>query len=214
MKDLFYNNNIYDNKKLNTLQAGQALQADSLYSTLFTKIFSEDAASLFEGAQRYDKSNGAIWITDSLRMQPWHTWNPELIIQGEGNVLDIKDATEARYASIPTGTQNPDVSGHISRDAYLELPPIAKGANPKAYLGLRGVRSTTYSIYIVTVPGNIVNKYYDSKPYTFRASLGYVDQNGKNKDKDRQWAIQSQYYSDPTRIDTIYIGDFTFPMAY
>ena len=214
MKDLFYNNNLYDNKKLNNLQTGQTLQADSLYSTLNTKIYSEDAANLFEGAQRYDKSNGAMWITDSLRMHPWHTWNPELIIQAEGNVTYALDVSEYKYVYVPVGTQNPEVSGRISRDSYLDLPPLAKGASPKAYFALPDVRSTTYSIYIVTVPGNVVNTYYEAKPYCFRVSLGYVDENGKNKDKDRKWCLESQYVSDPTRVDTIYLGDFTFPMAY
>lgn len=214
MYDLFYNNNLYDNKKLNSLQTGEQLRADSLYSTSGTKIYSEDAANLFEGAERHDKSNGAIWITDSLRMQPWNTWNPELIIQAEGHVMDAVNVSEAKRVYISSGTQNPDVSGKVSRDAYLDLPPIAKGASPSVVFSLSGVRSSTYSIYIVTVPGNILSNYYESKPYCFRVSLGYVDENGKNKDKDRKWCIESQFVSDPTRVDTIYLGDFTFPMSY
>lgn len=214
MYDLFYNNNLYDNKKLNSLQTGEPLRADSLYSTSGTKIYSEDAANLFEGAERHNKSNGAIWITDSLRMQPWNTWNPELIIQAEGRVMDAVNVSEAKRVYISSGTQNPDVSGKVSRDAYLDLPPIAKGASPSVVFSLPGVRSSTYSIYIVTVPANILSNYYESKPYCFRVSLGYVDENGKNKDKDRKWCIESQFVSDPTRVDTIYLGDFTFPMSY
>ena len=214
LNDLFYNNNLYDNKKLNTLQTGQQLKVDSLYSTNSTKIYSEDAANLLEGAVRCDKSNGAMWITDSLRMQPWHTWNPELVIQAEGNVMDAGNVSEAKRVFIQSGTQNPDVIGHVSRDAYLDLPPVAKGASPYATFSLPGVRSTTYNIYIVTVPGNILSNYYESLPYSFRVSMGYVDETGKNKDRDRKWCIESQYVSDPTRVDTIYLGEFTFPMAY
>ena len=212
--DLFYNNNLYDNKKLKTLQTGQTLRVDSLYSTLGTKIYSEDAANLLEGAVRYDKSNGAMWITDSLRMQPWHTWNPELVIQAEGNVMDAGNVSEAKRVYIQSGTQNPDVIGHVSRDTYLDLPPVAKGASPYATFSLPGVRSTTYNIYIVTVPGNILSNYYESLPYSFRVSMGYVNEAGKNKDRDRAWCIESQFVSDPTRVDTIYLGEFTFPMAY
>ena len=214
MKDLFYNNNLYDNKKLNTLQTGQVLQADSLYTTLRTKIYSEDAASLFVGAERYDKSNGAMWITDSLRMQPWHTWNPELVIQAEGYVVNATNVSDIKRVSIPTGTQNPDVSGHISRDTYLELPPIAKGAKTDVTFSLPNVRSATYSIYIVTVPGNILNSYYEAKPYSFRVSLDYIDETGKYKDKYTKWRLEGQYVSDTASIDTIYLGDFTFPTAY
>jgi uncharacterized surface protein with fasciclin (FAS1) repeats len=214
VNDLFYNNNLYDNKKLKTLQTGQTLRADSLYSTLGTKIYSEDAASLFEGAVRDDKSNGAMWITDSLRMQPWNTWNPELVIQAEGNVMDAVNVSEAKRVYVASGTQNPDISGRISRDSYLDMPPIAKGAIPSAVFSLPGVRSTTYSIYIVTVPANILSNYYESKPYNFRVSLGYAEKTGKNKDKDKKWCLQNEYTSDPTRVDTIYLGDFTFPIAY
>lgn len=214
MYDLFYNNNLYDNKKLNALQTGQQLGADSLYSTLFTKIYAEDAASLFEGAVRHDMSNGAMWVTDSLRMRPWHTWNPELVIQAENNIIDAVNVSESRRVYVASGTQNPDVGGHVSRDTYLDLPPIAKGVSPSAVFSLPGVRSATYSLYIVTVPGNILSSYYESKPYSFRVSLGYVDANGKNKDKDRKWCIESQFVSDPSRVDTIYLGDFTFPMCY
>lgn len=214
MNDLFYNNNLYDNKKLNALQTGQQLKADSLYSTRSTKIYSDDAASLFEGAVRYDRSNGALWITDSLRMRSWHTWNPELVIQAEGNVIDAVNVSNANRVYVGAGTQNPEVTGHISHDTYLDLPPVAVGARPSAVFSLPGVRSATYSIYIVTVPGNILSSYYESKPTCFRASLGYADKNGKNKDNDKKWLVESQFVSDPARIDTIYLGDFEFPMAY
>ena len=214
MYDLFYNNNLYDNKKLKTLQTGQELKADSLLTTLGTKVYSEDAASLFEDAVRYEKSNGAFWITDSLRMQPWTTWNPELVIQAESNVISAVNVSEAKRVYVTPGTQNSEVAGHISRDTYLDLPPVAKGALPSAVFSLPNVRSTTYSIYIVTVPANILSNYFESKPYTFRVSLGYSNEAGKNKDKEKKWCVSNDFTSDPTRIDTLYLGDFTFPMAY
>ena len=216
--DLFYNNNLYDNKKLNTLQTGQTLRVDSLYSTGFTKIYTEDAAKMFEGAVRYDKSNGAMWVTDSLRIHPWHSWNPEIIIQAENHnnvpyVENVYDDLESQFYVTP-GTQNPNVEGHVSANGYIELTQSSSSVNPSAVFYLPGVRSTTYSIYLVTVPANIVSDNYESKPYRFSVTMGHVDETGKNKDKVKNWVAESNFVSDSARVDTIYLGDFTFPVAY
>lgn len=214
---LFYNNNIYDNKKLNTLQTGQTLRCDSLYGTTLSKMYGDDAASLFQGAQRVDKSNGAIWVTDSLRMQPWTAWNPEIILQAENSTMqasfvNVADVPQRIY--VAPGTQNPEVTGYLSNNSYIEVQPISASTNPGAVFYLPNVRSTTYSIYVVTVPANITSNNFATKPNRFQVSLGYADAQGKNQDNDRKWALESTYVSDSVQIDTIYLGDFTFPMAY
>ena len=53
-----------------------------------------------------------------------------------------------------------------------------------------------------------------TKPYRFNVSLGYADEKGVNQDNDRKWAIESAFVADSAQIDTVYLGDFTFPMAY
>ena len=218
MNDLFYNNNLYDNRKLDALQSGQMLNADSLYSTTQTKIYSDDARRLFENAQRVDMSNGAIWVTDSLRMRPWTTWHPEIIVEGENNftlsgTVNVVESGAERNYVVP-GTQNPNVKGHISGNYFIELPPISQSTNPGVVFYLPNVRSATYSIYVVTVPANIVSTSREVKPYVFDVSLGYANAAGKNQDGDRQWTVASTFQSDTTRVDTIYLGDFTFPVAY
>lgn len=214
---LFYNNNLYDNKKLNTLKTGETLSCDSLYGTTRAKLFSEDAARLFENTQRVDKSNGAIWVTDSLRMFPWTVWNPELIIQAENSniqssYVNVADMPERVY--VAPGTQNPDVTGHISNNSYIEIQPISSSTNPGIVFYLPGVRSTTYSMYIVVVPAIITSANRENKPNRISVSLGYADASGKNEDNDRKWTLESTFSNDTTKIDTIYLGDFTFPMAY
>jgi uncharacterized surface protein with fasciclin (FAS1) repeats len=214
---LFYNNNLYDNKKLNSLKTGEALRCDSLYGTTRAKIFSEDAARLFEGATRVEKSNGVAFITDSLRLFPWTVWNPEIIIEGENTTLQassVNVASGPQRVNIPSGTQNPEVTGSLSKNSYVEIQPISSSTNPGIVFYLPSVRSTTYSIYLVTVPSNISAPNSDAKPYRFNVSMGYAQENGKNKDADRSWTTESYFYSDSLQIDTIYIGDFTFPVAY
>ena len=218
MNDLFYNNNLYDNKKLNLLQTGQTLNADSLYTTTRTKVYTEDAAMLFEGAQREERSNGTVWLTDSLRMRSWTTWNPEIIMQAENSTLlssvsNVAD-NEANRVYVTPGTQNHAVSGHVSNNSFIELQPVSQSTNPGVVFYLPSVRSTTYSIYIVTVPANIVSTNRDAKPYRFTAAMGYADDKGKMQDRVNNWLADRYFVSDSSRVDTIYLGDFTFPVAY
>ena len=214
---LFYNNNIFDNKKLNALQTGQKLVCDSLYGTTQLKLFSEDAANLFEGAQRIDKSNGAIWVTDTLRMHPWSAWNPEIRIEAEetrllSSTVNVADAPEIIY--VTPGTQNPEVEGMIHNNRYIEVQPISASTNPGVVFYLPNVRSATYAIYAVMIPANIVAANRELKPNRFTASLGYADQTGTNIDNDKSWNDQPVFMNDSSRIDTVYLGDFTFPTAY
>lgn len=217
LADLFYNNNLYDNKKLNNLQTGETLQADSLYSTSFSKVYTEDAQLLFANATRVEKSNGAFWVTDSLQMRSWTTWNPEIVVEGENSMMlassvNVADVPQRVY--VAPGTQNPDVPGELSQNSYVEVQPVSQSTNPGVVYYLPNVRSTTYSIYLVTVPANIVSANRESKPYRFRATMGYCDEQGKNQDNDSKWTVESTFTSDSTKIDTIYLGDFTFPMAF
>ena len=216
LSDLFYNNNIYDNRKLNTLQTGERLQVDSLYSTMRTKVYAEDAARLFEGAIRQVNSNGAAWVTDSLRMRSWTTWNPEIIVEGENSrmLASTLSTSDTPHTFVAPETQNPEISGKLSNNSYMEVLPISQSTNPGVVFYLPDVRSTTYSIYIVMVPANIVNPNNEVKPNRFTVTLGSVDSNGKNQDRIKDWTVESTFQSDTTKIDTIYLGDYTFPMAY
>ena len=214
---LFYNNNLYDNRKLKNLQTGQRLNCDSLYGTLYTKIYSEDAAALFENAQRVDKSNGAIWITDTMQIHPWTTWNPEIRVEGEFNqtlASTVNTAGDPQRIYVAPGTKNPEIAGHVSNDYYIEAQPISSSTNPGVVFYLPDVRSTTYCVYVVLVPANITSSIIEAKPNKFNVSMGYVDIRGKNQDRERSWCLENAYVSDSSRVDTIYLGDITFPVAY
>ena len=218
LSDLFYNNNLYDNKKLGSLKTGETLRCDSLYSTLHSKVYSEDAARLLEHAQRIDKSNGCVWITDSLRMRSWTTWNPEIRIEAENtstlaSAVNVANTPERTY--VVPGTQNPEVKGRISGNTFITVQPISASTNPGVVFYLPEVRSTTYSIYMVMVPGIINNTNLERKlPNRFKVTMGYADENGTNDDKNSKWVAESTFESDSCEVDTVYLGDFTFPMAY
>ena len=216
---LFFNNNMYDNRQLDAPDAATNFHCDSLYSTLQVKFYSEDASRLLENTRRIEKSNGCVWLTDdSLRMRTWTLWNPEIRLQAENSSMVASSVNvynnEPQRIYVAPGTQNPEVKGRISQDSYLDVVPAAQSTNPGVVFYLPEVRSTTYSIYMVTVPANITNPKNATKPYRFSVTMGYADALGRNQDNDRSWLAVSTFVSDSAQIDTIYLGDFTFPMAY
>ena len=218
LRDLFYSNNVYDNSRLGALAEGQRLQCDSLVSTTNSKVYAEDAALLFEGARRVDKSNGAVWVTDSLRMRPWTSWNPELRQEAEGSMVanHFNTAGEPVSVRVSESAQNPAIAGIISNGRYLQVQPSASNTNPEVDFYLSGVRSATYNVYAVFVPANITNPNAVALPNRMVVDIGYADAKGKSQEKRmRNTAANSNFFeNDPTRIDTLFLGEFTFPVAF
>lgn len=218
VQDLFYNNNLYDNKKLKSLQTGELPQCDSLISThrksgeYDVKIYKEDAQELFKGATRIDRSNGAVWLTDHLGIRPWTSWNPEIRIEAEtGNAVLKSQYCTFETPTIALGTQNPAVKGHVSNNSYLVASPQYAGAHPDIYFNLPDIRSTEYCIYVVTVPANITSVLApDTLPYHLQVEVNYAQESGSRKNE----SLGNAFYSNPAAIDTIYLGNVTFPVAY
>lgn len=211
---LFYNNNLFDNGKLKSLKDGENPKVDSLMSTARWKMYSDDAADLFANAHRVDKSNGAIWVVDTLQMRTWTGWNPELRIEAEYSTYwsgykDVANSPEA----VTVNTKNPNVAGRVSNGRYVEVAPISSVSNPEIDFFLPNVRSAEYSVYVVMVPANIHTADYAGKVQknliTF--TLGYADENGKIKETAYS---NLETHTDSSAVDTLYVGDITFPVSY
>lgn len=215
LRGLFYNNNEYDNVKLNNHQTGQKLGADSLITASYNLMYSEDAEALFTGTTRVDKSNGDIYITDdSLRMHPWTIWNPLINIETEYSSYlgSVSGGSASPVNNVIAGRQNPAVAGRLSNYGYLEAYAASNQQNPELNFYLRNVRSTTYVIYGVIVPSNITNVYETNpKGNSFRVSVGYNNEKGAMPTNP---ARLGDFESDPTKIDTIRFGEVTFPICY
>lgn len=93
------------------------------------------------------------------------------------------------------------------------VEPSSASQNPEINIYLPGIRSTTYRIYAVFLPENITNtSITEPRGNRFRARLSYCDANGR---VPNEVALVSGYAtSDPTKIDTVSLGEFTFPIAY
>ena len=230
LSDLVYNNNVYDNRKLPDLKEGETPTNDSIVSTLKNILYADDVKSLFAGASRVDKSNGAIWVTNSLNLPDWMSWNPEITVEAEAAYFKTAYTGKTLIHSV-TSDQNPYIKGHLSNDAYIEITPNTPGDNPEIYFFLPNVRSTEYNVYLVMVPANITNastKYY---PNSISAGLRYVKEDGtlssesSQRNPDPESGIEtsttfvtslrdSTVASQGACIDTLYLGSITFPVAY
>ena len=215
-KDLFFNNNLYHNRVLNDLQTGAQLSVDSLVNTDRSIFYGNDASDMFADARRIDKSNGSMWLTDSLRLRPWLTYNPIIKIQGEYGAAKSYNAGATTIVPISKAEQNPDIQGNVSNGYYLTVTPSAPASNPEAIFYLPEVRSTTYAVYVCFVPENInASTYTDNvRPNIVQVTMGYNDLKGKPQEQVLKVGTKSLFQSDITKVDTVYVGDFTFPLCY
>jgi len=221
MSDLFFNNNLHDNQRLEALKEGEVPANDSLVSTMSNILYGDDIKGLFTDAKRVDKSNGAIWVTDTLNLPAWSSWNPEITIEAESYAYKYVFAGTTRIQRISTG-QNTDIKGHISNNAYLEVNPNSPGDKPEVYFFLPNVRSTEYNVYVVMLPSNIVNKSAEYKRNSISAGLRYAKEDGTLvSESNQQNTSPSEVESGTTFvtkeeacIDTLCLGSVTFPVAY
>ena len=231
ISDLTYNNNVYDNRRLPELKEGDTPQNDSIVSTLDNIIYADDVKSLFAGAKRVDKSNGAIWVTDALNLPAWSSWNPEITVEAEAFYFKTANTGSVTTKTVTTD-QNPYIKGHISNNKYVVITPYTDGSHPEIYFFLPGVRSTEYNVYVVMLPSNITSV---TTPYKFNsisASLLFMKEDGtlpNTETSQRNANPLSGYETSSTfvtslrdetlpsqgaRIDTLFLGSVTFPVAY
>jgi uncharacterized surface protein with fasciclin (FAS1) repeats len=212
--DLNFNNNTGENRALPNLTTGGTLGVDSLMSTTRGIFYTSDANALFEGATRVDKSNGAMWVTDSIRVPSWIFFSPIIKIQAEDNVAFAFNASSySSGTSVTTIQKNPEVQGTLSNNRYQVIAPSSPAANPQAVFYLPNVRSDTYAIYIAVVPENINKNTYitsDLRPNRFTISIGYNTADGAPVEQ----RFTQNLTNDVSKIDTLYAGDFTFPVSY
>ena len=221
MASLFYNNNLFDNKKLKTLKEGTVLNCDSLMTTYGFKMYADDAVNVFDKAKRVETSNGAVWITDSLRIPSWTICNPEIRLEAEHQSIQAYYSYLNGAPNVKEVTkQNAEVLGHVSNNYYIELEPQSTNVNPEIYFYMPNVRSTTYKIYVVLVPANINSKYYSGelKPNLIDFTIGYNDEKGSYKQKVLDTltvhvdSLHNEHYT--AKVDTVFAGEFTFPLSY
>ncbi|MDY3670971.1 MAG: hypothetical protein SO050_07510, partial [Prevotella sp.] len=211
VSDLVYNNNNYYN---NWLVNDAVEPYDTLLSTTYGVITNPQEV-MSRVIDREIMSNGTFCIVDSLAFRPWESWCYSLhqspmnsrTWTGSNSYLYIE---QADFDSVKYVPEYPGITSL----GYLWVAPLSNYGKPQLDVKLRNVLSTTYNIYIVLAPsqdyGEDDNGNKFQKPNMLDFSLSYCDAKGKLATKK----LNQKVVNDPTRVDTLAVGTFTFPVAY
>lgn len=238
---LAYSNNNAYNKWL--VGAPTAIGSDTLATTLRDKM-SNPAELLAHTVETVKMSNGYGRIIDSLAIRPWETYSPEFDFSAtsDRNIGQyLNGYTETVEVRLPD-TGMVDLSEQTSAIyRYLHVVPSSTRSKPELVFYLRNVLSTTYDIYCIFVPEAVDTEKEDPDTLPNRVifTLNYCDSTGALKDevfldtdeariqafKDKyklsDGAVGSTNYNtnrafsnDVSKVDTLYVGEFTFPICY
>ena len=214
VRDLVFNNNIYDNGKLKNLQPGENLVVDSLVATSGMKLFGDDPAQLFKDAQRIERSNGSVWVTNKIGYQPWAYKMPVKIDAEYSNFRANTFGGTATMVTVNAVNKNPEVEGTLSDNAYCEVAGELT-ALPEVDYYLPQIYKGKYVLYLGIVPDNInVNTYNPKKlPNKIQVAYGYYDISKTNPGKYTEKNVTGTFNNDPSKIDTLRIGEIDFPTS-
>ena len=209
--DLVFNNNNYYNNWLidNTVEP-----YDTLLST--TKRYHTNPKEIMSRViDRETMSNGTFCLVDSLAFRPWESWCFPLgqspldsrTWTGSNTIVYIDNTLFDAIKYVPKNPAQKQLG-------YLWVTPLSNYGKPQLDVKLRDVLSTTYNIYIVLAPGQDVGEDADGnkflKPNMLDFTLSYCDAKGKLATQK----LNQKVVNDPTRVDTLAVGTFTFPVAY
>ena len=183
-------------------------------------------------------SNGEARVVDSLAFYPWETYCPEMEYSMLYNVKKIFPNT----AKITRNTLTTSGGGPLTwlfgpettmmKYDYARITPGGDRAKPDFYVSLPNVHSATYNFYVVFIPTAKVPA-LDSRPNWLNFQLQYCDATGAlrtyNFSKEMADSLKSggtlpkvptsvgantAFINDPEKTDTMFIGQFTFPVCY
>ena len=226
--NLFFSN--YDTYNKGILNKEVAL--DTLRTTTKTKL-SNPQEMLIDHLVGEPKlmSNGYVYMVDSIAYRPEEVYDPEL------EVFPL-NATVKAFDHDENVIQVTDSSMTILGPEYLNfkyrlIQPQGGEAQkklPTVFIKLPGVRATKYKFYCVFLPlkvGGSVNQnpsplnyklHYckaDGSRATWAFSAKY-NKTGKTTDRNpsKLDLNNTSFKNDPEKTDTIYLGEFTFPICY
>ncbi len=206
-RNIIFNNNDYYNR---WVEDETAFDTDTI-STVGGYLSNPDEV-LARTTIKERMSNGYARIVDSLAFRSWDTYSPELNFSASSSVGAVWNGTETRenvtVYSVDSLTNESEVDTTLT---YIHVTPSSNYSRPELDLYLPNVRSTTYHIYLEMIPA------YDSetdlaaaKPNQLDFTLSYCNANGTVT----SLKLNQQVENDASKIDTIYVGEITFPICY
>ena len=168
-------------------------------------------------------SNGWIRNVDSIAFYSWETYAPEININPQSQAgLVTAAAASSGGVSVYFGdlvNKWGDFTETNGQFRFYNIEPSGDRTKPELHTFLPNVLSTKYKFYVVFVPGAIIGE--DNRPNQVNFTLNYSDANGKLQKynfcsdlKNDNPKTQKPFVNDTSKVDTMYIGEFTFPVSY
>ncbi len=195
---VFNNNDIY-----NRWMEGGEGASDTLHSTGRNKLSSPQAI-LAHQTGALGMSNGRVRIIDSLAMKDWETFAPEIVANARGYRARVLKGNLHNHAIATDSIDAPK--------SYVWVEPSTASALPELDIELPDVLSTTYNIYCIVVPSTFdtPDSITPCKPNRLNFELSYTTASGSVGKK----SLLQAYVTDKSKVDTVMIGTFTFPVCY
>ncbi len=234
---VFSNTNMY-----NQWLVGKNTPSDTLRSTTRTKFSNpKDLVETYMVGQPVEMSNGYARIVDSLAFYPWESFNPEISVSPRNYLANLfpANAQAHRTQSIPDSLLaqifgDKEVKRrNYSNYRYLWIDPGGDRVKPDFCINLPSVLSTTYNIYVVFLPSAMRMLGNDPRPNKLNFELSYCTESGTlaSYKFSKAYAdslltggalpklptalnMNTAFENDPTKLDSVFIGQFTFPVAY
>ena len=213
------------NRKYNSkLVSGAAFaKGDTLFSTSGNKLTGLDkldGVTIF----RQQLSNGHARVISEFPFLASETYAPVIknripgrVVSTSGYGYDLMTLERWQMDESFCKLDDEDVNLKYVRASLPEGSNFA----PELDFYLPDVLSTTYDIYAVVVPAIVDGS---PLPYTLRFDLHYTDANnqpqtGRLDGETLQTTVAKiskvkAFENDPTKVDTLYLGKFTFPICY
>lgn len=232
---------------------GSYAAGDSAYSTGL-RFLTNMQEVLNHTTGVYEMSNGMSRVVDSLPFRSWQTYNPVIrtmvpeatlkvsALTAHNIPLDSLAKRDTLFSKVPKMFHQwlfPRTSQFFSYVAVDSANIEGTTGKPEFDFALRildgrgnpsqGVRSTTYHIYVITVPAQVENPLAPVKPYYLRFYLSWTDAANKQQLTVLPQGVRStykmttaegtststqEYLGDPGRVNVFDLGEFTFPVCY
>lgn len=168
-------------------------------------------------------SNGWVRNVDSIAFYSWETYAPEINFnpQRQAGLVTAAAASSRGWNITFNDLVNKwgdftETNGDLR---FYNIEPSGDRTKPELHTFLPNVLSTKYKFYVVFVPGAIIGE--DNRPNQVNFTLNYCDANGKLQKynfssdlKNDNPKTQKPFVNDTSKVDTMYIGEFTFPVSY
>ena len=239
VRNLIYSNN----DTYNQWTVGKGEYLDTIKSTTRNK-FSNGKEIIEDNiiGEPIRMSNGYGRLVDSLAFYPWETFCGDLVFEPRRYMVKLFPAS-AQMSTIRVynsdGTPLTSLFGddtELTEYRFGWISPGGDRTKPEFFVALPNVMSTTYNFYVVFMPTRFTNGgSVDDRPNWLNFQLNYCTAKGAtatyNFSKAYADALQSggtlpavptavnastAFMNDPTKTttDTVFIGQFTFPVNY